>query len=47
MTAGGVTHRLEELIEADLAAYIEIGQVVAFGGPDVIQKCIAEKHANR
>ena len=39
--------RLEELKEADLAAYIENGQVVAFGGPDVIQKCIAEKQANR
>ena len=47
VTAVWVTHRLEELKEADLAAYIENGQVVAFGGPDVIQKCIAEKQANR
>ena len=47
VTAVWVTHRLEELKEADLAAYIENGQVVAFGGPDVIQKCIAEKQAIR
>jgi len=47
VTAVWVTHRLEELKEADLAAYIENGQVVAFGGPEDIQKCIAEKQANR
>ena len=47
VTAVWVTHRLEELKEADLAAYIEDGQVVAFGGPEDVQKCISEKQANR
>ena len=47
VTAVWVTHRLEELKEADLAAYIEDGQMVAFGGPEDIQKCISEKQSNR
>ena len=46
VTAVWVTHRLEELKEADLAAYIEDGQVVAFGGPEDVQKCISEKAKN-
>jgi len=47
VTAVWVTHRLEELKEADLACYIENGRVVAFGGPEDIQNCISEKQKQR